>query len=135
MDPGRLDGLPLFDSLSKKDRVQVAMWADEVDVGSGVELASEGSYAHEFFVIEQGNALVTKHGEPIGRLGPGDFFGEIALLGSDHHRTATVTASTPMRLIVMFQTEFRTMADQMPHVAEQLREAIRSRWEADRLRG
>jgi len=118
LGPGRLDGLPLFDSLSKKDRVQVAMWADEVDVGSGVELASEGSYAHEFFVIEQGNALVTKHGEPIGRLGPGDFFGEIALLGS-----------------VMFQTEFRTMADQMPHVAEQLREAIRSRWEADRLRG
>ena len=135
MDPGRLDGLPLFEALSKKDRAQVAMWADEVDVGSGIELASEGSYAHEFFVIEAGTAQVTRHGQPIAELGPGDFFGEIALLGSDHHRTATVTASTPMRLVVMFQTEFRTMAERMPHVADQLREAIRARWEADQLRG
>ena len=59
-------------------------------------------------MIEEGTAKVLKGGEEIAELGPGDFFGEIALLETER-RTATVVAATPMRVIVMFQREFRQM--------------------------
>jgi CRP/FNR family transcriptional regulator, cyclic AMP receptor protein len=69
---------------------------------------------------------VTKDGERIAELGPGDFFGEIGLLETER-RTASVVASTPMRLIVMFQREFKQMEKQMPAVADRVRSAIRAR--------
>lgn len=127
MDAHRLESLPLFEHLSRKDRSRVARWADEVEVAEGAELVTEGTFAHEFFIVEDGMAEVTRHGRRVAELGPGDFFGEIALLVSDHHRTATVTALSPMRLVVMFQTEFATMAEEMPEVAATLRETLRRR--------
>lgn len=127
MDAQRLKALPLFEHLSRRDRVRVARWTDEVDVPKGAELVTEGTFAHEFFVIEEGTAEVTHDGRRLAVLGPGDFFGEIALLESDHHRTATVTALSPMRLVVMFQTEFATMAEEMPEMAATLREVLKQR--------
>ena len=135
MDASRIHDVPLFSDLRRKDRKHVAQWADEVDVPAGAHLANEGEYAHEFFVISQGTAEVTIGGEHVTDLGPGDFFGEMALLGSDHHRTASVTAKTPMRLVVMFQKEFASMAADMPEVAEQLSAAIKVRRAADTERG
>ena len=81
---------------------------------------------HEFFVIEDGAAEVRKDGERIAELGPGDFFGEIGLLETDR-RTASVVATTPMRVIVMFQREFKQMEREMPAVATLIRSAIRAR--------
>lgn len=127
MDARRLESLPLFDRLSRGDRSRIAQWADEVDVKAGTKLVTEGNFAHEFFVIEEGEAEVTRGGQRLATLGPGDFFGEIALLEEDHHRTASVTALTPMRLVVMFKREFGTMASAMPAIAETLHEAIRTR--------
>ena len=126
MDAARLRSLPLFSSLSRREIRKVARWADELDVPAGTELAKQGEFAHEFFVIEEGTAQVSVDGEVIDELGPGDFFGEIGLMESER-RTASVTAITPMRLVVMFQKEFATMASQEPEVADKLRTAITER--------
>ncbi len=126
MDAKQLEGVGFFSSLSKKELGTLAQWTDEVSVGEGHELATEGRFAHEFFIIEQGSATVTQNGEPIAELGPGDFFGEIGLLETVR-RTATVVSTTPMRLIVMFQREFKQMEQEMPAVAARIRSAIRAR--------
>jgi CRP-like cAMP-binding protein len=128
MDAARLKHIPLFSDLSRRERKQLARWTDEVDVPAGSTLAAEGDFAHEFFVIEEGTAEVTQGGEHLRDLGPGDFFGEIGLL-EEHRRTATVRATSPMKLVVMFQREFRSMSAQVPEVAEKLEQAITERWE------
>ena len=116
----------LFSTLSKKELDRLAQWTDEVSVPEGQELATEGRFAHEFFVIEDGAAEVRQNGERIAELGPGDFFGEIGLLEKER-RTATVIATTPMRVIVMAQREFKSMESEMPAVADRIRAAIRAR--------
>jgi CRP-like cAMP-binding protein len=126
MDASRLEGVGFFSSLSKKELGKLAQWTDEVSVDAGHELATEGQFAHEFFVIEEGSAEVTKNGERIAELGPGEFFGEIGLLETER-RTASVVATTPMQLIVMFQREFKQMEREMPGIADRIRAAIRAR--------
>ena len=126
MDPAELKSVPLFASLSPHERRRLAEWADELDVPEGKYIVDEGRFAYEFFVIEDGRAQVVKGGQPIAELGPGDFFGEIGLLETER-RSASVVARSPMRLIVMFEREFRQMAQEMPHVTEQIRQAIRQR--------
>ena len=126
MDARRLEGVGFFSNLSKKELAKLAQWADEVVVRTGDRLATEGDFAHEFFVIEEGSAEVTQNGERIAELGPGEFFGEIGLLETER-RTASVVATTPMRLIVMFQREFKQMERELPTVAERIRAAIRAR--------
>ncbi|HEX6702997.1 MAG TPA: cyclic nucleotide-binding domain-containing protein [Gaiellaceae bacterium] len=126
MDAARLQSVPLFASLSDHDRQRVALWTDEIDVPAGKELATEGELAYEFFVILDGTAEVTHDGETVAELGPNDFFGEIGLLESER-RTATVTAKTPMRAIVMFGPNFRHVEREMPELAHQIRTAIQER--------
>jgi CRP-like cAMP-binding protein len=126
MDAKRLHGLGPFAAVKGKDLERLAQWADEVEVPAGEVLAQEGSFAHEFFVIEEGRAAVDKGGERIAELGPGDFFGEIGLLETER-RTASVVAETPLRAIVMFQREFKQMQRELPAVAAQLESAIRER--------
>jgi CRP/FNR family transcriptional regulator, cyclic AMP receptor protein len=126
MDPARLKSIPLFAELSEREREQVAQWADEVDVAEGKHLVEEGQFAYEFFVIEEGTADVRHGEETISTLGPGDFFGEIALL--EHvRRTASVVATSPMRAIVMFARDFRAMEAELPGVAARIRQAIEER--------
>ena len=129
MDSSRLEGVGVFSGLSKKELGKLAQWTDEVSVPEGYALATEGQFAHEFFVIEEGSAEVRQNGERIGELGPGEFFGEIGLLETDR-RTATVVATSPMQLIVMFQREFKQMEQEMPGVADRIRSAIRARLDA-----
>ncbi len=126
MDEKTLRGLWLFDGLSDSELKAVARYADELDVPAGKTLAAQDAIAHEFFVIEDGAAEVREDGELINDLGPGDFFGEIGLLETER-RTATVTASTPMRLVVMHGRDFRTIERDHPAVAEKIRAAIRAR--------
>jgi len=126
MEAKRLEGVTLFSTLSKKELERLAQWTDEISVPEGEELASQGKFAHEFFVIEDGSAEVRKDGDRIAELGPGDFFGEIALLETDR-RTASVVATTPMSVIVMAQREFKSMERDMPAVADRIRAAIRAR--------
>lgn len=126
MDAKRLEELPLFRDLSKGERDRIARWADEVDVPAGYQLLGEGRLPHEFFVIEEGKADVTKGGDTITQLGPGDFFGEIALVEHER-RTATVTAATPLTAIVMAPREFETMRQEMPEVCQRITDAIQER--------
>ena len=126
MDAERLRSIPLFDGLSRHERQQVAKWADEVDVEQGKHLVDQGEFPHEFFVIELGSADVLIDGEHIDTLGPGDFFGEIALL-EHHRRTASVVATSPLRAIVMHSRDFGAMEETIPEVAERVREAMRQR--------
>ena len=126
MDRKQLQQIPLFASLSKSELKRLEQWTDEIDVPEGTELGREGSIGHEFCVIEDGAASVRQDGDEIAVLGPGDFFGEIGLLETAR-RTASVVATTPMRLIVMFERDFREMEREMPTVAAQVRQAIRDR--------
>ena len=126
MDAKSLNQVPLFAELSKKDREQVARWADEIDEPAGFRLVDQGNFAHEFFVLLDGSVEVQKDGEHLTDLGPGDFFGEIALVEHER-RTASVTATTPVRAIVMHEREFAAMRAQMPAVASGIESAIQER--------
>jgi len=120
-------GLPLFSSLSKSARKRVAALLEEIDVDTGRELAHEGEVGYELFCIVEGSATVTKGGEHVRDLGPGDFFGEIALHDDSRRRTSTVVAATPMRLAVMLGHDVRFVERELPEVAEQIRAAIAAR--------
>jgi voltage-gated potassium channel len=126
MDPGRLKSIPLFAELSEAEREKVSRWADEVEVPEGKHLVDEGKFAYEFFVIEEGTAAVRHGDEVVAELGPGDFFGEIALIESVR-RTASVVATSPMRAVVMFGRDFRSMETEMPAVADRIKRAVEDR--------
>lgn len=106
----------------------MARQADEIDIEAGKRLVSEGRFGYEFFVIEDGTAEVVRGDQHIANLGPGDFFGEMALLG-DTTRSADVITSSPMTAMVMTDSAFRSLARKMPDVAEEIRTACRARTE------
>ena len=99
MDEQKLKSVPLFASLGREDLRRVAQVADGIDVREGKELLREGEFAYEFMVVQDGQAEVTREGEHIADLGPGDFLGEIAAQGrSPLSRTANGTPrSWPVR--------------------------------------
>lgn len=126
MNQARLKDVPFFRTMSKKELAVVARQTDEIDVPAGKVLAQEGDFGDEFFVIDDGTAEVRRGGERIAELGPGDFFGELALLEADR-RNATVTATSPMRLIVMTRPSFRALDRSSPKVHEMVASAIEER--------
>jgi len=126
MNQARLKEVPFFSKLKKKELELIARQADEIDVPAGKVLAKQGDLGDEFFVIEAGTAEVARDGDRVNVLGPGDFFGEIALL-EDDRRNATVTAMSPMSLIVMTRSSFRAIDRAMPHVHKAVQEAIEQR--------
>jgi CRP/FNR family transcriptional regulator, cyclic AMP receptor protein len=126
MDIDRLKTLPLFADLSNRELERIATWADEVDLPAGKHLIEQGAFAHEFFVITEGTAEVTHDGQHLADLGPGDFFGEIALL-ENQRRTASVVATSPLRVVVMFGREFEAMERELPEVATRVRDAMTAR--------
>ncbi len=126
MDPARLKSIRVFEQLSDEQLRTIAPFADETSVPEGEQLVREGDFSYELIGIEEGTAKVTRGGEEVAELGPGDFFGEIALL-EEQRRTASVIARTPMRLVVMHRRDFQHMQEEMPRVAEQVRDAVRTR--------
>ena len=126
MDVKHLEGIELFAELSKHEREELAKQVDEIDVDAGKRLVSEGKWGYEFFVIENGTAEVKRGDQHLADLGPGDFFGEMALLG-DTERNADVVASSPLTAMVMTDRAFRHLARTMPSVADHIREKCRLR--------
>jgi CRP/FNR family transcriptional regulator, cyclic AMP receptor protein len=126
MFEAQLKDVPFFSKLSKRELATVAQQTDEVDVDSGAVIAREGDFGHEFFVIIDGTAEVLRGDAPIAELGPGEFFGEMALIDEDR-RTATVKALSPMRLLVMTRNSFRTIDRTNPQVHATVIEAINAR--------
>jgi CRP-like cAMP-binding protein len=130
MDQRNVAAIPLFAGLSKDDQKVIAQYADDVDVPAGATLAREGRFAYEFFAILDGTAEVTREGTAINTLGPGDFFGEIGLLASER-RVASVTATSPMRLVVLTGAQLRAIESRMAPVGERIRAAISERLASD----
>jgi CRP-like cAMP-binding protein len=121
-----LEQAPLFAGLSRKEIEELARAGEELDVAAGKALTSEGQLGHEFFVLLEGEAEVRAGGERIATLGPGDFFGEIALL-EEIPRTATVTATTPLRFFVLTRHGFRTVVKRYAGVEAKVRDAVARR--------
>jgi CRP-like cAMP-binding protein len=118
---------PLFKNLSRNDLVELAMATEDLEVEPGKVLAREGQIGYEFFVIVDGEVSVTKQGEEVRRLGPGDFFGEIALVWDSPRRTATVTAVTPVRFFVLTRQAFRGLIDHHPDIEAKVLEELEAR--------
>jgi CRP/FNR family cyclic AMP-dependent transcriptional regulator len=114
-----LKKVPLFSDLDNRELEDIARSMKQRTFSSGQQIAVEGERGVGFFVIEDGQATVTVHGDEVRRLGPGDYFGEIALI-SQGARTATVTADTDLRTYGMTFWEFRPLVEETPGIAWKL---------------
>ena len=118
--------VPLFSQCSKRELAQIASIADEIDLRDGKVLIRGGERGREFFVLLEGSAEVTKDGRKINTVGPGDFFGEIALV-SQSPRTATVTATSPVHTLVITERSFRRLLEEQPEIQRKVLVALAER--------
>ena len=125
-----LKRVPLFAGCSKAELLEIAMSADELDLRDGHVLTREGRPGREFFVLIEGTVRVAKGGKRIADLGGGDWFGEIALL-THVPRTATVTATSPVRVLVVTDRAFRRVVETMPRIAIKVLASVGQRLEHD----
>jgi CRP-like cAMP-binding protein len=124
----RLRSVPLFASCTDKELSFIASRVDEVDIPAGQVLTKRGESGGDFFIILEGKAEV-EAAEGKRALGPGDFFGEIALLDNGP-RTATVKAATPMRCLVLGHEQFRDVLHQNGDIAVKVLRAVTQRLRA-----
>jgi CRP/FNR family transcriptional regulator, cyclic AMP receptor protein len=110
-----LKRVPLFAGCSKQELAQIATLADELTLPEGTRLITEGQLGHEFFALVDGEVDVTRKGKPVKHLEGGEFFGEMALV-SARPRNATVTATTPIRVLVVHESGFRRLLHDSPKV-------------------
>jgi voltage-gated potassium channel len=128
--PDDLVGIPLFEQLDEGERREIAHWFEIHETSPGVKLTGEGAAGYSFYVISDGTASVTIDDTEVNALGPGDFFGELAILG-DGVRTATVTTTSASRLLSLFGTEFRRLQQEHPELARRIEAGVRARlWQA-----
>jgi CRP-like cAMP-binding protein len=115
--------VPLFSDLEERDLEAVANTLREVTFRAGQEVTTEGGGGVGFFIIEEGQATVTVHGTERGKLGPGDYFGEVALIARTD-RTATITADTELRCLGMTSWDFRPIVEANGTIAWKLMQAL-----------
>jgi CRP/FNR family transcriptional regulator, cyclic AMP receptor protein len=118
-----LAAAPLFTGLAKRELRELARTAEDMDFPEGKVLCREGEWAREFFVIVEGDARVSKKGCKIATLSGGDFFGEIALL-ERVPRTATVTATTPLRALVLTNQSFWSLVGRHAGIERKILRAL-----------
>ena len=126
LDPSRLKRIPLFEKFSDDELRQIAPFAEETSAEPGSVLVREGDYSYQFVAIDEGTAKVERDGETVAELGDGDFFGEIGLLEKSL-RTATVVATSPMRLITLTGWDMARVEKAMPEAIEELHKTIEQR--------
>ena len=126
MDVERLRDLPLFEDLDYHDLAIVARHAGEVNAAAGEVLFEQGAIPYELFVIETGTAEVTRDGEVLGSLGPGDVVGEMGLMRLQR-RTATVRATSPLHAVTIGAEDLQVLEGEMPEVAAELRSIMAAR--------
>jgi CRP/FNR family transcriptional regulator, cyclic AMP receptor protein len=125
-----LKSVPLFSGCSKSELRQLASSTDEVDLRTGYVLVREGRPGREFFVLIDGNVEVASEGKKLADLRGGDWFGEIALL-TKVPRTATVTATSDVRALVLTDRSFRRVVETMPSIALKVLASVGDRLAAD----
>jgi CRP/FNR family cyclic AMP-dependent transcriptional regulator len=118
--------VPLFAKCSKREMAKIASVADELDIYAGKVLIREGQRGSEFFVLIDGNVDVTARGKWVRTLRSGEFFGEIALI-SDVPRTATVTASTPLHVLVITRRSFMRLLEESPQIQQKVLRTLADR--------
>jgi len=128
-----LQRVPLFADFDKGDLERLARSFKERTFEAGSTVAAEGKGGAGFFVIESGEASVSVRGEERGKLGPGDYFGEIALI-DDGARSATVTADSDLRCYGLTSWEFRPLVESNASIAWQLLETLAKRLRAAQQR-
>lgn len=121
-----IKSVPLFSECSRKHLNEIAGIADEIDLREGKELTKEGRPGREFFVLIEGDADVKKGTRRVNKLGAGDFFGEIALV-TRRPRTATVTATSPVRALVITDRSFRSLLEHQPEIQSKVMSALAAR--------
>jgi CPA1 family monovalent cation:H+ antiporter len=126
MDSARLAAVPVFADLEPEDLEALAAVASEVTAEAGQVLAGEGDFGHALYAIESGTVEVSRDGEPLRQLAPGDVFGEVAVLGSGR-RTADVVASSSVTLIAIFKRDVRALEQRSPETGARLRQLIAGR--------
>ena len=126
MDPARLAAIPLFSSLPQEQLGAIAAVAGERMVEQGATLTDEGDFGHCLFAIEEGTAEVRQRGTTIRSVGNGDIIGEIAVLAAGR-RSATVVATSRLRVITLFKRDVWALERQAPEAAKRLRELLEQR--------
>ena len=126
MDTQRLKNVPIFAGLSDEALGHIAALAAEVSVPEGKELVREGDYSYDVLAIEEGTARVTRGGEAIADLGPGDVIGEMGVLERDQ-RNATVIATSPMMLMTLTGWDIKRLEKTEPEVVAHLRAVVEQR--------
>jgi CRP-like cAMP-binding protein len=126
VDRSRLEAFPILSGLGADDLDAIASVASEIEVEAGRVLTAEGDFGHAIFAIEQGMAEVSRDGDVLRALGPGDVFGEVAVLASGR-RTADVVSTTPMSLIAIFKRDVWALERRSPEAAERLRALVAER--------
>ena len=124
--------IPLFSACNDRQLKRISALAQHREVAKGEVLTEEGENGDEFFVIDEGKARVALRGKKLADLGPGDFFGEMALLDQGP-RAATVTARSPMRVYVFGAEEFGALLDEAPDVGKGILRGIGERLRAMQL--
>ena len=122
--------VPLFAEATKHDLDAIGRITDELDLPEGRHLITQGTRGEQFFILLEGSAEVRRDGERINEMRQGDFFGELALI-SDRETTATVTATSPVRVLVITPQSFRRLMRESETVQEQILAALAQRLPRD----
>jgi CRP-like cAMP-binding protein len=126
VDVSQLKSIPLFRDVPDDALRKVATFAELESHPEGAAVVKEGGYANDFYAIEDGTAKVEREGQHLADLGPGDVFGEQALLEGEQ-RSATVTATAPLRVIKIAHWELDKMKREMPESVDELRKQVDAR--------
>ena len=126
MDATELDSISLFADLTVDQRQTIAQACEEVEIEAGTTLVREGDFGFAAYAIKEGAAEVRHDGGVVRTLGPGDMFGEIAIL-SGGRRTASVVATTPMKLVVVLNRDMWRLERESPELAAALRATVDER--------
>lgn len=126
METSQLKRIPLFAGASDEELSKVAAFAESREVGAGAVVIGEGEFSRALMAIEGGTAEVTRDGEHVADLGPGDVFGEAGML-DDSLRSATVTATSPLKLISMGHFEVKRLKKDAPDVYAKIEQLVAER--------
>jgi len=127
----RLARLPLFQGILGAQRRMLGELVHEFEAQAGETLVLEGEHGYEFTIIEEGQAEVLQHGQLVGELRPGDFFGELAILGGGDPRTATVIAKSDIRGLGFDSHSVHEIVKNVPEVGERIKREASERRERD----
>jgi CRP-like cAMP-binding protein len=127
MEASRLENIAAFAGLTPAEREMLARVLDEFSASEGTTLVSQGEYGYEFMVIEDGTVDVIRNGELIDRMGPGDFFGELAVIAAGGQRNATIVATSPVKIVSLTGHYMRVIRERMPRIGDEIDSVIAER--------